>query len=163
MSLPPRRVGLHAARIGGGAAAAAVARSGGEPPLAPVGVDLDDVTAAIELRHRALRQATLDHEHAWPRRAWPERDREMLGEPGRRVDRLLQVHLGVDGAHEQPGGPLIFLVAAGGAPGEVGFSVAQRERGRERGARPLSRRQRGGMAFLYPEHLRTRTETEAEL
>ena len=45
--LPPRSVGLHAARIGGGAAAAAVARSCGEPSLTPVGVDLDDVTALI--------------------------------------------------------------------------------------------------------------------
>src|SRR4051812_49808936 len=80
--LSARRVGLHAARIGGGAAAAAVARSGGEPSLAPIGVDLDDVTAAAELLHRALRQTTFDHEHARPRRARPERDRKMLGVPG---------------------------------------------------------------------------------
>ena len=32
-----------------------------------------------------------DHQHAGPRGARPERDREMLGVPGRRVDRLLEI------------------------------------------------------------------------
>ena len=40
------------------------------------------------------RQPALDHQHARARGARPERDREMLGVPGRRVDRLLQVHAG---------------------------------------------------------------------
>jgi hypothetical protein len=44
-----RRVALHAARIGGGAAAAAVARGGGEAAFRPVGADLDDVAAALQL------------------------------------------------------------------------------------------------------------------
>src|SRR5262249_19747041 len=82
---PHRGVALHAARIGGGAAVAAVARGGGEAALAPVGVDLDLVAAALEFLHRGRRQPALDHQHARPRRARPERDRKMLGVPGRRV------------------------------------------------------------------------------
>src|SRR5262252_2324791 len=127
--LPPGGVALHSARIGGGAAAAAVARGGGETPLAPIGVDLDDVAPAFELLHRRLRQPALHHQHAWPRGARPERDREMLGVPGRGVDRLLQVHAGMDVAHEQLRRPLILLVAAGRAPGEIRLPVTQRERG----------------------------------
>src|SRR5262249_35126404 len=68
----------------------------------------------------------------------------------------------MDVAHEQLRGPLILLVAARRAPGEIGLAVAQRERGRKRGARPLAGSQRGGVAFLEPEHLRARAETEAE-
>src|SRR5215472_12487285 len=116
---PPGGVTLHPARIGCGAAAAAVARGGGETPFAPVGVDLDDVTPAFELLHSRRRQAALDHQHTWPRGARPERDREMLGVPGRGVDRLLQIHAGMDVAHEQLRRPLVLLVAAGRAPGEI--------------------------------------------
>src|SRR5262245_28879211 len=114
---PSCGIGLHAARIGGGAATPAVARGGGEPALAPVGVDLDDMAAALELLHGRRRQPALDHQHARPGGARPERDREMLGVPRWRVDRLLEIHLGVDVAHEQLRRPLILLVAAGRAPG----------------------------------------------
>src|SRR5262249_41612878 len=93
---PAGGVALHSARVGCGAAAAALARGGGETPLAPIGVDLDDVAAAFELPQRRRRQAALDHQHAWPRRARPERDREMLGVPGRGIDRLLEIHAGMD-------------------------------------------------------------------
>src|SRR5262252_1204686 len=47
--LPSGGVALHAARIGGGAAVAAVARGRRQPTLRPVGLDLDDVTAAAQL------------------------------------------------------------------------------------------------------------------
>src|SRR5215468_9886589 len=87
----------------------------------------------------------------------------MLGMPGRRVDRLLQVHAAMHVAQEELRGPLILLVAAGRAPGEIGLAVAQRERGRERGARTLAGRERIGMALLEPELLRTRAQTETEL
>src|SRR5215510_4732706 len=80
---PPGGVALHSAGIGCGAAAAA---------LAPVGVDLDDVTPAFEVLHRRRRQPALYHQYARPRGARPERDREMLGVPARGVDRLLQIH-----------------------------------------------------------------------
>ena len=62
----------------------------------------------------------------------------MLGVPGRRVDRLLQVHAGMDMAQEELRDPLVLLVAAGRAPGEVGLAVAQRHGRRERRARPLA-------------------------
>src|SRR5262245_3162060 len=78
---PPGGVALHSAGIGCGAAAAALARGGGETALAPVGVDLDEVTPAFELLHRRRRQPALHHQYARPRGARPERDREMLGVP----------------------------------------------------------------------------------
>src|SRR5438067_388452 len=49
--LPARGIALHTARVGGGAAVAAVARGGGEAALAPVRVDLDEMAAALELLH----------------------------------------------------------------------------------------------------------------
>src|SRR5438128_1287678 len=78
-------VALHAPRIGGGAAAGADFRSGGEAALRPVGAGLDDMAAPCQFVDGRLRHAVLDHEHARPRGARPERDREMLGMPGRRV------------------------------------------------------------------------------
>src|SRR6266576_971945 len=120
------------------AAATALARGGGEASLAPIGVDLDDVAAALQFLDRRARQPALDHQYAGPRRARPERDREMLRVPSRSVDRLLQIHAGMNMTHEQLGGPLILLVAAGRTPGEIRLAVTQRERGRERRARPLA-------------------------
>ena len=66
----------------------------------------------------------------------------MFGVPGRRVDRFLQIMSGVDVAQEELRGPLILLIAAGRAPGHVGFAVAVAQGRRQRGARPLARRQR---------------------
>ena len=86
-----------------------------------------------------------DHQHAGPRRARPERNREMLGVPGRRVDRFLQIHAGMDVAQEELRRPLVLLVAAGRAPGEIGLAVAQRQRRRQRRARALARRKRRRM------------------
>src|SRR5262252_1472026 len=59
----------------------------------------------------------LDHERVGGRRARPERRCEMLGVPGRRVDRFLQVHATMHVAQEELRGPLVLLVAAGRAPG----------------------------------------------
>src|SRR5262245_8880081 len=84
-------VALHAPGIGGGAAALADAGGGGEAAFRPVGAGFDHMAAAGQFVARSLGHAVLDHEHAWARGARPERDREMLGVPGRRVDRLLQV------------------------------------------------------------------------
>ena len=160
---PPGGVALHTARIGGGAAAAAVARGGGEPALAPVGIDLDHVAAPLELATVAFgsRPSTT----STPGRA--VRGQNEIG-------KCSECHAGAsiascrfmpacDVAHEELRRPLVLLVAAGRAPGEVGLAIAQRERRRERGARPLARRERGRMAFLQPEHLRARAEAEAEL
>src|SRR6266700_2312326 len=60
----------------------------------------------------------------------------MLRVPGRRVDRLLHVHAAMHVAQKKLRGPLILLVAAGRAPGEIRLAVAQRQCGRERAARP---------------------------
>jgi hypothetical protein len=49
--------------------------------------------------------------------------------PGRRVDRLLQVHAMHRVAQEECEGPLVLLVAAGRAEGHVRLAVAQREAG----------------------------------
>src|SRR5712671_863053 len=75
---PPRRVALHAARIGGGLAALAVARCGGQAPLRPGRADLDLVSAALQFLLRRLRHAAFQHHHARPRGARPEGREEML-------------------------------------------------------------------------------------
>src|ERR1700759_4516290 len=51
------RVALHAARIGGGAAAAAKFRGGGEAAFRPGGPDFDLVAARAQLLHRRFRHA----------------------------------------------------------------------------------------------------------
>src|SRR5205085_3465046 len=109
------------------------------------------------------RHPVLDHDDAGTRGARPERDGEMLGVPGRSVDRFLQVLAAVHVAQEELRGPLVLLVAAGCAPSEIGLTVAQRERWRERRAWPLTGLERCGMAFFEPEHLPARPEAEAEL
>src|SRR6266516_6748648 len=118
-------VTLHAPRIGGGTAARAYLGGRRQPAFRPVGAGLHDMAAPVELIDGCFRHAVLDHEHAGPRGAGPERDREMFGMPGRRVDRLLQIQFGVDVQQKELRGPLILLVAAGRAPGHVGFAVAQ--------------------------------------
>ncbi|MCY1513454.1 hypothetical protein D9M68_479550 [compost metagenome] len=78
------------------------------------------------------------------------------------VDRLLQIQPVVDVAQEEQQLPLLLLVAAGRAECQVGLAVAQRQRGRERGARPLARRQRAGQPLFQPEHLRARVQPETQ-
>ena len=120
---PPRRVALHAARVGGGAEQAVADRArrrrdgprtrpppprrrgrGGAvpPPWPPAG--------ALSTTRRLGRDL-----------AGPEGRGEVLGMPGRRVDGLLQVHPGMDVAQEELRDPLVLLVAARRAPGEVGL------------------------------------------
>src|SRR6266700_8350869 len=118
-SLSSGRVALHAAGIGGSTTAAADLRGGGEAAFRPVGTGLHDMPAAVQGIDGRPRHAVLDHQHAGPRGARPERDREMLRMPGRRVDRFLQVHLGVDVPQEELRDPLVLLVAAGRAPGQI--------------------------------------------
>src|SRR5882757_129043 len=76
---PPRRVALHAARIGGGLAALAVLRGGGQAPLGPVRPDLELVSALLQFLLRRLRHAALDDNDTGARGARPERGEEMLG------------------------------------------------------------------------------------
>src|SRR3954452_11868853 len=156
-------VALHAARIGGRAAARTNARGCGEAAFRPVGADLDDVTTLAQILDRRLGHAVLDHQHAGTRGARPERDREMFGVPGRRVDRFLEIEIAMDVPQEELRDPLILLVAAGRAPGKVWLAVAQRHGRRQRRPRPLARCERRWMVFFQPEHLGAAAETEAEL
>src|SRR5882757_3900562 len=70
------RVALHAARIGGGAAAAAEFRGGGEAAFGPVGADFDLVASRAQFLHRGVRHARFDYHNAGPGFARPERRRE---------------------------------------------------------------------------------------
>ena len=103
-------------------------------------------------------------------------DREVAGQPlprvegarhvlraeARRVDRLLQVQAVVDVAQERVQRPLVLLVAAGRAEREVRVAVAQGQRRRQRGARPLARRDGVGVGRVEPEHLAAHGDREAE-
>src|SRR5580692_8602588 len=123
--LPPRGVTLHAARIGGGAAAWADAGGGGEPAFRPIRANFDLVAAPLELVDGLFRHAAFDHKEARMRGARPERARKMFGMPGRRVDRFLRIHAGMDMTQKELRDPLILAVAAGRAPGEVRLAVAE--------------------------------------
>src|SRR5437868_7990983 len=123
-NLSAGRVALHAAGIGGGAAAAAKFRGGGEAAFGPLRAHLHDMSARAQFLHACLRHALLHHHHAGTRLARPERRRKMLGMPGRRVDRLLQVQFGVNVAQEKLRDPLILLIAAWRTPGQIRFAVA---------------------------------------
>src|SRR5437764_14203076 len=68
----------------------------------------------------------------------------------------------MDVAQEELRGPLVLLVAARRAPGQVRLAIAQRERGRERRSRALARLKRGRVTFFEPEHLTTGTKAEAK-
>src|SRR5262245_28912144 len=140
--LPPRGVALHAARVGGGLAAHPVLGGGGEAAFRPVGANLHLVAAALQLLHGRCGQAAFYHQHAGAGGARPERQREVLDVPGRRVDGLLQVHLGGGAAEagvakEELAAPLVLLVAAWGAPAHVRGALAQGHADRKRGARAL--------------------------
>src|SRR3954454_24344889 len=79
------------------------------------------------------------------------------------IDRLLQVQPVMDMAQEEDRLPLVLLVAARRAEGDVGLAVAERHRRRQRGARTLARRQTGRQSFLQPEHLGTAGQAETQL
>ena len=160
---PSRRVTLHAARIGGGAAAAADARRGGEPAFRPGRPDFDDVAAAFEFVGGFLRHAAFEHQHA----RVAVRGQNELGKCSE-----CQAGASIDSCRFMPlwtwrmknlRDPLILAVAAGRAPGEIRLAVAQRHGRRQRGARPPAGAERGRMAFFEPEHLRAGAEAEAEL
>src|SRR3546814_16542513 len=98
-------------------------------------------------RHRRRRKAPLEHQGVRPRLAWPERARAMLAVERGCVDRFLPVPPMMQVAQKEDQLPLILLVAAGRALGEVGLAVLPRHRWRQGGARPASGRsvdRRGG-------------------
>src|ERR1700723_379706 len=87
----------------------------------------------------------------------------MVGMPRRRIDRLLEIMAGMNMAKEKLRDPLVLGVATRRAPGRVRFAVTQGEGRCQRGSRRLPGRERGRMAFIEPEHLRTSAEAEAKL
>src|SRR5215213_505853 len=136
--LPPGSVALHAARVGGGLAPGILAAGRGQPAFRPVVVHLDLMAALTQFLDRFGRNAAFQHQHARPGRARPERGGEVLAVPGRRVDRLLQVHAAMDMAQEHLRDPLLLLVTARRAPAHVRLAVAMGEGRGEGGARPLA-------------------------
>src|SRR5438477_1457676 len=157
------RVALHAARIGGCLQQAVLAGYGADPAERPISNHLDLVATLPELLNHLVTEPRLDLD--LPRLAFAriERAREMVRVEVRRVDRLLQVQPAIDVLEEDVQGPLVLVVAAGRAEGEVGVAAAKGERRRQRGARPFAGLERVRQAVLEPEHLRARPEREAEL
>ena len=92
----------------------------------------------------------------------PERAREVLGVDERRVDRRLQIHPEIDDVEQELQRPLVLLVAAGRAEDHVRPAVARRERRRQRGPRPLARREGVRVAGRQVEDLGASPEREAE-
>src|ERR1700730_17298033 len=135
--LPSGRIALHTPGIGCGAPAAADLRGGGQAAFRPVRTGLHDMAAALQLLDCRLRHPGLHHQHAGTRGARPERDREMLRMPRRRVDRFLQVQPGMNMPQKELRVPLILLIAARRTPRQVWLAVAQRHARTERGARAL--------------------------
>src|SRR3569832_2971762 len=88
-------------RIGGGAAAGANTTGGGHAALGPAAHDFDLVTAAGEFVPGGLGHPTFDHERPQSGAARPEARDQVVGVPGRRVDRLLQVHTAVDATEQE--------------------------------------------------------------
>ena len=94
--------------------------------------------------------------------ARPERARHMVVVEHRRVDGFLQIHAVMNMAQEEHQFPLLLLVTARRAERQIGLAFAQREIRRQRGARPLARRQASRQAGLEPEHLGAVSEAEAQ-
>src|SRR3546814_8725877 len=89
------------------------------------------LTHSFPTRRSSDLKAPLEHQGVRPRLAWPERARAMLAVERGRVDRFLQVQPMMQVAQKEDQRPLILLVAAGRAPGEVGLAVLQRHRWRQ--------------------------------
>ena len=65
----------------------------------------------------------------------------MAGVERGRVDRLLQVHPERRVVEEEGERPLVLLVPARGAEGQIRLAIAQDQAGRQRGPRPLAGRE----------------------
>ena len=136
---------------------------GAQPAEAPRIAFGDDVPAACQLVPYGGADAALDHQTTRLGGARVERRREAGGVPGRRVDRLLQVHPAAQVTQQEEQLPLVLLVATRRPTGHHRLTVAQHQRRRQRGPRSLARRQRGRQPVLEPEHLRPAAQAEPEL
>ena len=79
------------------------------------------------------------------------------------VDGLLDGPAVMDHAEEEGEGPLVLLLAAGGAEGHPGLAVAQRHAGGEGGAGALAGGRGRWGAVAEPEHLAAGAHGEAEV
>ena len=116
-----------------------VTADGTHPSQRPRRAHHDLVPASTQLGEHLLgpnRSST--HDLARMRLARIERTREVRRVERRRVDRLLQVHPAQHVVEQEAQLPLVLLVAARRAEGQRGDAVAQRQAGRQRGARPPS-------------------------
>ncbi len=120
------------------------------------------MAAAGEFGARRLREPGFERQQTRLCGARVERTRHMLGVEGRAVDRLLQVHPVMGMVQEHQGRPLVLLVAAGRAEGEIGFAVLERERRRQCAARAPAGFEARRQPLLEPEHLHPRAEAEAQ-
>src|SRR4029079_6397001 len=104
----------------------------------------------------------LERQRSRQRLARKERGREVVGVERRRVDRRLEVVAEDDVTEEGVQRPLVLLVAAWSPDRQRRLPVAQRDRRRERRARPAPRGERGREPLLEPEHLCSRAQRPAE-
>src|SRR3990172_1173140 len=111
--------------------------------------------------HRLV-NSIFDPEQARERTVRIEGRRKVRTREFGRLDRLLQVHPEVDDIQEELQRPLVLLVAAGRAKGEIGLARAQRDRRRQRRARPLARHQSVGVALIEEEGLHPRPQRKAQ-
>ena len=125
----PDGVALHPARVRRGLEdAARLAAGGAHAPERPGLGDDHVVPAASELLDRGSREARLDLDLSRPRLTRVEGAREVVRMEGGRIDRRLEVEPGEHVAEEEAELPLVLLVAARRAEGEVRLSVAEGER-----------------------------------
>ena len=92
----PNGVALHSPWIRRSFQSVAISRRRNEPPLGPVGADLDAMTAAEQFLDRYFRNAAFDNENARPRGARPEGGGKVLRVPSGRVNLFLQVQSRMD-------------------------------------------------------------------
>src|SRR5262249_23657518 len=137
-----------------------VTRDRADPAEGPTAGDLHVVPALLQAGDRLLADAVLDRDVPGQRLAPVERARGRPGVVLRRLDRLLQVEPEVDVAEKRVQRPLVLLVAAGCAEGEIRLAAARGHRRRQRRPRPLPRLQRARQALLEPEHLGPGAEAE---
>ena len=139
-------VPLHAAGVGGRVEHPAIPGHRADPAQRPRRPHRDLVPQAAQLgQHPRSRRAPPREPPAATDSRGVERRREVPGVERGRVDRLLQVHPGQHVPQEEGQRPLVLLVPAGRAEGQVRLTAAQRQagvsvvRGRLPGARLLGR------------------------
>src|SRR5713226_1666977 len=127
-ALATDRVPLHAARVRGGLQLPVwIAPGGADAAERPLRRHLDVVAAITQARDHRRVEARLDLRVPRPRLSRVERAGEVVRVEGGRVDRRLQVEPELDVCEEDVQRPLVLLVAARRAEGEVRLALPQGE------------------------------------